>query len=305
MKLYFVVANFCNNKGRFFQIYGISYGIRRCGRVAVWQLKFCGTVHFWYGYCGICLLVRCGNARDILLCFGIREVPQNMDVLPFMSIVDGGTIIAKAIVFVCAIYITPCNLFSFRYGPVFQFFIKSVLKVMVDHHLIPVRVLCGENRVGFIHNLPVEPVVELGRAEIQLHKLHIVIIQNCPSNSFVTFCVSVFDSGVFTGILVWYISENRIPDNGIELVIDFTDSQGGLLFGIGQKAILFDKLGNAPLHLGPCQSNRSICTAFGYIQRLFRFRTVFFGKPFCGTAFPAMFLHIADYGQLAFAVSVP
>ena len=221
-----MVTDFCNLKGSIFQIYGISYGIRRCGRVTVWQFKLCGTVHFQCVYFG-----------NILCCSVIREVAYDTDEFLIRDIIDGGTIITKTIVFMCAIYITLCNLFSFRYGPVFQFFIKSVLKVVVDHHLIPVCVLCGENRVGFIHDLTVEPVVELGRAEIQIHKLHVVIVQNCPSYCFVTCCVSMFDSGVFTGVLVWYISENRIPDDGIELVIDGPDSGRCCLCYLGNGAL--------------------------------------------------------------------
>ena len=299
MKLYFVVSNFCNNKGRFFQIYGISYGIWRCGRVTVWQFKFCETVRF-----------RCGYFSNILCRSGIREVANGTDEFFIMDIIDGGTVIAEAIRFMGAIHIALCDFLSFRNGPVFQLVIESVFNVMVDHHLIPLGVLLRkvrnrQNGIGFVYDFPVEPIVEFGGIEIQLHKLHITVVQNSPFDCLVAFHVGIFYIRMLTRILVRYIVKNRFPDDGIELVIDVTDSQGELPFGIGQKAILFDKLGNTPLYFGPCQRNRCICASSCYVQRLFRFCTIFFGKPFSGTAFPAMFLHITDYGQLAVVVSVP
>ena len=84
---------------------------------------------------------RFGSRRCIhlsLRCL-IRIVPPNADVFMILMIVDGSTVVCKAVWFHCAVHISLRCFFCFLQRLKVLLFIKSVLDRMIDHHLIPWR----------------------------------------------------------------------------------------------------------------------------------------------------------------------
>ena len=69
----------------------------------------------------------------------IRIVPPNADVFMILMIVDGSTVVCKAVWFHCAVHISLRCFFCFLQRLKVLLFIKSVLDRMINHHLIPWR----------------------------------------------------------------------------------------------------------------------------------------------------------------------
>ena len=80
----------------------------------------------------------CGRLTSRYLCVRpfIRVIAVDTQILPCLLVVDGCTIICKAVAFHCAVHITLCGFFCFFQRLIVQFLIKAVFKVMIYYNLI-------------------------------------------------------------------------------------------------------------------------------------------------------------------------
>ena len=66
----------------------------------------------------------------------IRKRAISVEISLFHQIIDGCTIIGKAITFHSAVDIRLCSAFRFSLRLIFQFFIKAIFRMMISYHLI-------------------------------------------------------------------------------------------------------------------------------------------------------------------------
>ena len=117
------------------------------------------------------------TARYFRVCPFIRVIAIDAQILPCLLVVDGCTIICKAVAFHCAVHITLCGFFRFFQRLIVQFLIKAVFKVMICHNLIP----WGHPLGIIINHFFGQPFRFLGERVIQLpHFDDLLVDAACP-----------------------------------------------------------------------------------------------------------------------------
>ena len=190
----------------------------------------------------------CGWLTSRYICVRpfVRVIAVDTQILPCLLVVDGCTVIRKAIAFHCAVHITLRGFFRFFQRLIVQFFIKAIFKVMIRHDLIlrchPVSII--------INHFFRQPFRFLGERVIQLPHFDDLCIDAarpqmlfcavaCAKKVFAV-CPQPVQQPVFLTVIRDCLLRRRFRLRGKEW-----------FFLLREECILPDKLRNAPLHLCP------------------------------------------------------
>ena len=174
----------------------------------------------------------------------IRVIAIDAQILPCLLVVDGCTIICKAVAFHCAVHITLCGFFRFFQRLIVQFLIKAVFKVMICHNLIP----WGHPLGIIINHFFGQPFRFLRKRVIKLP--HFDDLRIDAARPQVLFCAVACSKEVFA----------VCPQTTQKAIVRVVFQQRLFLFC--EEFIFSDELRNPPQHFRPCQLNsfRTSCT---------------------------------------------
>ena len=112
----------------------------------------------------------------------------------------------------------------------------------------------GQHGIGFVHDFPVQPQPEIGHVEIQPGKILRANYRRCsvrehdgkrrPFYGFLPLHQSGLFIGIFAGILIGFICQHLIFDDGLVFLVNLPDG------GRGVGSLLFRLLSRQPLHVG-------------------------------------------------------
>lgn len=84
----------------------------------------------------------------------------------------------------------------------------------------------GEHGIGFVYDLPMQPVVKGGVVRVQAEKRHIISEGPCrPLDCRPTFQIGALPVRIGAGILICHIIQHQIFDNGHIMIVQFPNSR--------------------------------------------------------------------------------